>query len=377
MTGGLKVPGLTCRREFLACALRGACGLTAGAAWSLVSPRAEAAGLVRAKYWQGVGDDVQCLLCPKACKVAQNERGFCGARENRGGTYYTMVHGKVAARRVDPMEKDPLYHFRPGIKTFAIATAGCNMDCKFCQSWQMAQSRPEDVPSIDMTPAQVVDEAIKQGCKAICYTYTEPVNFIEFAIDVAQEARKRKLLNVCHTAGYINLEPLRELCQYMDAFNFDLKGHTDTFYRDVCRATLAPVLRAIKEVKTLGRWLEITTLVIPTLNDTEESIRGIAEWIKKELGPDTPYHLSRFFPQYQLKNLPATPIQKIVDLRKVAYGSGLKYVYVGNIPGHAGESTYCPKCSARVVWRVNYEVREVTLRAGRCPACGATIPGYW
>ncbi len=366
----------TTRRGFLARALRGACALCAGGA-ALAADSGEASGLVRANYWRTLGDDVHCQLCPRGCTVAQNERGFCGARENRGGVYYTMVYGKVAARRIDPIEKDPLFHFKPGIKTFAIATAGCNMDCKFCQSWEMALSRPEDVPYVKMSPKEVVAEAIKRGCRAICYTYTEPVNFIEYAIDVAKEAHKHKLLNVCHTAGYINPEPLADLCEYMDAFNFDLKGHTEKFYAEVCRARLAPVLRAIKQAKQSGRWVEITTLVIPTLNDSEQAIRAIARWIRLTLGANTPFHLTRFFPQYQLKKLPATPIQKLVDLRKVAFGEGLNYVYVGNVPGHPGESTYCPKCSARVVWRVNYEVRQVALRAGRCPVCGMKIPGIW
>jgi pyruvate formate lyase activating enzyme len=321
---------------------------------------------------------VRCRLCPWRCTVEPNERGRCGARENQSGTYYTMVYGKACATRLDPVEKVPLHHVKPGIKTLAIATAGCNLDCKFCQSWQMAQSRPEDVQCATLTPKQVVEMAKSQGCAAIAYTYTEPVNFIEYTLDVAAEARKAGLFNLCHTAGYVNEEPLRHLCSKMDAFNVDLKGFTEEFYKDVCAVRLEPVLQTLKFIaNNTDRMLEVTYLVLPTLNDDENMVRQMCQWMVKELGNEVPLHFSRFFPQYKLKNLPATPIKTLEAVRKVAYESGLLYLYVGNVPGHAGESTYCPRCGTRLVWRVGYKVQQVALNRGRCPKCRTQVPGVW
>jgi len=288
-----------------------------------------------------------------------------------------MVYGKVAAQRIDPIEKDPLHHVRPGLKTFAIATAACNLVCAYCQSWQLSQSRPEDVQSVYLQPEQVVQLAKARGCGGIAYTYTEPVNFIEYATDVAAVARRAGLLNICHTDAYINPEPLDYLCAHMDAINVDLKGFTEKFYQEVCGGHLKPVLEAIKQIKQRGTWLELTYLVLPTLNDKEADVRRMCEWIQTELGPDTPLHFTRFFPQYKLRNLPATPVKTLEAMRKIAFRSGLRYTYIGNVPGHGGESTYCPCCGLRLIWRVSYRVREVILRQGRCPRCREEIPGLW
>ena len=338
-----------------------------------------AISLVRARFYKPLGDGrVECQLCPRRCIVAQGERGFCGARENRNGTYYTLVYGRVCAKLVDPIEKLPLYHVLPSVKTLGIATACCNLTCKYCQSWQISQVRPEDTQSVYMRPEDVVEEAKSLGCKAIAYTYTEPVNFIEYAIDCAKEARKAGLLNICHTAAFINPEPLKELCRYMDAFNIDLKAFSDSFYREVCGGQLKPVLDAIKIVANESNaWLELTYLVVPSLNDDEKSVKQMCDWIKQNVGADVPLHFTRFFPMYKLRNLPATPAKTIDALRKVAFQSGLRYVYVGNVPGHGGESTYCPYCGSLLIQRVNYIVRFNRIRKGRCPDCGMPIPGIW
>ncbi len=336
-------------------------------------------GLHEARFYQKAeGRRVQCLLCPRCCVVAPDERGFCGARFNIDGVYYTMSYGLVASGQVDPIEKDPLYHVRPGIKTFAIATGGCNMDCKFCQSWEIAQAHPEDCRHSVMTPVDVVDQAIEEGCQAICYTATEPVNFIEFLIDVATEARSRGLYNVGHTALYVNPEPLQAMLEVLDAVNVDLKGATEDFYRDICKAELQPVLDGLEQIRRSGRHLEVTTLVVPTLNDREEDVVAIGSWIASALGVDTPYHLTRFFPIYKLKDLPHTPSQRLIDLRKaVLRGTGLRYVYIGNLAEFAN-STYCPNCSTVLVERIGLEVVAQHIgRNQRCPNCRFLVAGYW
>ncbi|MCS7254078.1 MAG: AmmeMemoRadiSam system radical SAM enzyme [Armatimonadota bacterium] len=344
--------------------------------------RSDASGvvsLIRARFYRLLSDGrVVCELCPRMCIVSEGERGFCGARENRNGVYYTLVYGRVCAKLVDPIEKLPLYHVLPGIKTFGIATACCNLTCKYCQSWQISQARPEDTQSVYMRPSDVVEEAKALGCRAIAYTYTEPVNFIEYAIDCAKEARRAGLLNICHTAAYINPEPMRELCQYMDAINIDLKAFSESFYRDVCGGQLKPVLEAIKiVVNETNAWLELTYLVVPSLNDNERSVKEMCDWLKQNVGTDVPLHFTRFFPIYKLRNLPATPAKTIDALRRVAFQSGLRYVYVGNVPGHGGESTYCPRCGSLLIQRVNYVIRSNRMRKGRCPDCGMPIPGIW
>jgi len=370
------------RRAFLRCAGQAGglalCGGVVGGVCGLARPAA-AADLVKAEYWKPAADNViRCTLCPRGCVVARDERGFCGARCNLDGAYYTMVYGKVAAKKLDAIEKDPLYHFHPGTKTLAVATAGCNLDCSFCQSWQMAQSRPEDVPSESLTPAQVADAAVAAGCQGICFTYTEPINFIEYACAIAEEAHSRGLYAVCHTAGYVNPGPLKDLCRAMDAFAVDLKGSSEEFYREHCgNAKLQPVLDTIQAIHQSGKHLEIVTLVLPGLNDTPEGIVLMANWIASALGPDVPYHLTKFFPEYKLKNLQATANAKLEEVRGAVYQqSPLRYVYIGNVPGHGGQSTYCPTCNARVVWRVGYTVREIALRNGRCP-CGTRVKGVW
>lgn len=352
------------------------CGLSSV---KLASAQPPVISPVRARFYKQLEDGkVACELCPRGCTVAHGERGFCGARENRNGTYYTLVYGQVCTKLVDPIEKLPLFHVLPGARTFGIATACCNLTCKYCQSWQISQVRPEDVRSVYMSPRDVVEEAKSLGCRAVAYTYTEPVNFIEYAIDCAKEARKAGLLNICHTAAFINHEPLRELCYYMDAINIDLKAFSESFYRDVCGGSLKPVLDAIRIVANESdAWLELTYLVVPGLNDDKVSAKQMCDWLKQNVGTDVPLHFTRFFPMYKLRNLTATPAKTIDSLRQVAFQSGLKYVYIGNVPGHGGESTYCPRCGSLIVQRVNYVIRSNRVRRGRCPDCGMLIPGIW
>jgi pyruvate formate lyase activating enzyme len=336
------------------------------------SPPAEA------RYYRRLPNlEVECQLCPRRCRVADLERGFCGVRENRGGTYYTLVHSRPAALNIDPIEKKPFFHFLPSTLTFSLATAGCNIHCKFCQNWELSQVRPEQISSFYLPPAAAATEAQRQSCASIAYTYSEPVVFFEYMVDTARAARKKGLRNVVVTNAFIDPEPLRELCRQVDAIKVDLKAFTDKFYREVCNGELKPVLQSLQLLQKHGIWYEIVYLVVPTLNDQEEPIRKMCLWIKRELAPDVPLHFTRFQPMYLLKNLPPTPIESLERARQIALAEGLRFVYLGNVPGHEGENTYCPRCRKTLIRRLGYTVRENNVRKGTCRFCGERIPGVW
>ena len=342
---------------------------------------AAAVGFTRprvASYWESLdGDFVKCGLCPRRCVVAPGGRGYCEVRENRGGVYYTLTYGNPCAIHVDPIEKKPFYHFLPTTTAFSIATAGCNLDCKFCQNWQISQARPEELANYDLPPEELVEAAVRSGSSSIAYTYSEPTIFYEYMLDCAKLAHARGLRNVYHSNGYIMPEPLRELCAYLDAANIDLKGFTEQYYSDMTDGSLAPVLRSLKILKEEGVHLEITTLLIPGENDDPETLAEMCRWIRDNLGTSVPLHFSRFHPQHRLRNLPPTPIERLEAARNIALGEGLKYVYIGNVPGHEGNNTYCPVCSAELIHRIGYSVEVRGLDAGRCSECGAAVDGVW
>jgi len=319
---------------------------------------------------------VRCKLCPKECELAPGERGDCRVRVNIDGKLITLVYGKPCAVHVDPVEKKPVFHFLPGTRIFSIATAGCNLHCKHCQNWDISQREPEDTRNTDLPPEAVVRAAKTYGCMSVAYTYSEPMTFFEYARDSSALAHKAGLKNVQVTAGYINEEPLRELCRVTDAANVDLKGFTEQFYRDVCDGDLATVLRTLEIMREEGVFIEITNLIIPTLNDDLTLIRDMCAWIVKTLGPDVPLHFSRFFPRYRLRHLYPTPSATIEAARDVAGKEGLRYVYVGNVPG-VDEDTRCPGCGAILISRVGYVVKSNRLVNGRCPDCGVSIAGIW
>jgi pyruvate formate lyase activating enzyme len=339
---------------------------------------ADPAGHV-ASYWKKVSRGlVQCLLCPRKCTIADKQRGICGVRVNKGSALYTLGYGNPVSIAIDPIEKKPFFHVAPGSPVFSLAVAGCNMRCLFCQNWQISQSRPDEVEAYDLSPAEAVDSAIKNGCKYIAYTYTEPTVFYEYMTDIAKRAKARGLKNTMHTCGYINQEPLIELLKYMDAVNMDLKAFDDKFYRKMgLMAELSCVLETIKTVKAQGVWLEITNLLIPGENDDPEKIRKMCVWIKENVGDEVPLHFSRFMPTFRLTNLPPTPVEKLEEAREIAMKAGLKYVYVGNAPGYKGENTYCPGCGKVVVARRGYRVEEINVRNGKCKFCGCKIAGAW
>ncbi|MFC1509627.1 AmmeMemoRadiSam system radical SAM enzyme [Candidatus Omnitrophota bacterium] len=319
----------------------------------------------------------RCLLCPRECELREGDRGDCRARMNINGKLQTLVYGKPCSINVDPIEKKPLFHYLPGTGSFSIATAGCNLHCMYCQNWEISQREPENVRNIDLSPEEVVKHAIDKKCRTIAYTYSEPIIFFEYAADTGRLAHKNNLLNVWVTAGYINPEPLEEAVSFVDAANVDLKGITDKFYKEMSRGTLSPVLNTIKTMKESGVWVEITNLVVPTYNDTKEDFSMLCDWVVENVGSDVPVHFSRFSPMFQLKNLPPTPEETLTQARKIAMSKGIHYAYVGNVPGHEGNNTYCPKCKNIVIGRRGYMITEYNLEGNKCKFCNNQIPGKW
>jgi pyruvate formate lyase activating enzyme len=322
---------------------------------------------------------VACELCPRQCVIPEGAAGDCRIRVNIGGKLRATTYGRPSAIHIDPMEKKPLYHFRPGSPVFSIATAGCNLHCLNCQNWQLSQRGGEEMEQIYRAdPKELVAIAIDRGCQSIAYTYSDPVVFYEYVYDSSERAHAKGLTNVFITAAYINQKPLRRLCRVLDATNTDLKAFDDRFYREVNGGTLQPVLDALVTFREEGVWVEVTNLVIPTLNDDIAMIRAMAKWIGSELGPGTPLHFSRFRPQYRMRNLPPTPTETLDRARREAMDAGLEYVYVGNVFGHEGGSTYCPRDGTLLLKRVGYWISENNLTAdGRCPVCGESVPGVW
>lgn len=318
-----------------------------------------------------------CELCPKSCRIAEGQSGDCRARIVIDGELRAVTYGRPCAIHVDPIEKKPLFHVLPATRTFSLATAGCNLHCKFCQNWTISQADPEDVRNVTMQPERVVEAAKAQRCMSIAYTYTEPVTFYEYVLETSTLARQAGLLNVTVTAGYINKEPMERLCSVVDASNTDLKAFSEAFYKDMCEGGLKPVLDGMVTMKEKGVWLEITNLIIPTFNDDLDMIRRMCKWIVTHLGAETPLHFSRFFPMYKVRNLPPTPADTLLRARQEALEIGLQYVYVGNLMGTEGESTFCPADRTLLIRRMGFSVLENYLVNGACPTCGNNIPGIW
>jgi len=322
---------------------------------------------------------VQCNLCPKLCLLRPGERGNCKVRVNYDGVLYTLVYGRIVALHNDPIEKKPLMHFLPGARALSLATAGCNLGCVFCQNWTISQSYPEDARFLALTPQAIVDIARREGSRCIAYTYTEPTIFYEFMLDCARIAHEYGIKNVWVTAGYINREPLLELAKYMDAANVDLKGIRDEYYQKYCDGHVKPVLETLKTLHELGVHLEITNLIVPEGNDSEEDIRDLVRWVRENIGPDAVLHFSRYFPAYRMESPPPTPLATLLKARDIALKEGLHYVYIGNIPGEGFEDTYCKHCGKLLVKRAGYTILwdYYKIKEGRCPYCSEKIYGVW
>ena len=323
---------------------------------------------------------VRCALCSHRCIVADGKRGICNVRENQGGVLHTLVYGRLIARHIDPIEKKPLYHFLPGSLSYSIATVGCNFRCRFCQNADIAQLPTDHGGTIlgeTASPEAVVKAAQRAGCRSISYTYTEPTVFFEFALDTASIAHAKGIRNVFVTNGYMTREALQQISPVLDAANVDLKAFTRKYYKDLCGAKLEPVQETLRNMKSLGVFVEVTTLIVPGLNDDTDELKALAAFMVNDLGSDTPWHISRFHPTYRLTDRPLTPVKTLRQAREIGLAAGLRYVYTGNVPGDTGENTFCPGCGEIVIDRWGFQVGKVRLNNGRCASCGVKIEGVW
>ncbi len=331
-----------------------------------------------ARLWKALDNGlVQCRLCSHFCRIPPGERGKCGVRENQGGVLSTLVYDRVAATNVDPIEKKPLYHFLPGSLAFSFGTMGCNLGCSFCQNYTLSQPPREGLPiqGRRLEPQELVGAALESGCASIAYTYSEPTIFFELMEDTARLAQDKGLKNIIVSNGFMSPECLDALAPLVQAANIDLKAFTPDFYADVCQAKLEPVKKNLKHISELGWWLEVTTLVIPGLNDHPDELALMAGFIHDELGADTPWHLSRFHPEYRLLDRPVTPLATLERAWDIGRRAGLNHIYVGNVPGNDHNSTYCPQCGHTVIERLGFAVGEVLLRGGVCQDCGKAVAG--
>ncbi len=320
---------------------------------------------------------VQCNLCPKYCIISPGQSGDCRIRVNIDGKLIATTYGYPCSLHVDPIEKKPLFHFLPSSKAFSVATVGCNLHCKNCQNWEISQQFPTDIPAYKVPPRQVAQLALKNSCQSVAYTYTDPSVFYEYALDSSKEVRNAGLKNIIVSAGYFNQKPLKELCRFIDGANIDLKAYSDKFYREVCSATLKPVLNSLVTIKSSGVHLEITNLLLPTLNDSDKDIKNLCVWIKENLGKEIPLHFSRFYPQYRMKNLPPTSLSTLEKARNIAIDTGIQYVYIGNVINRNWENTYCPRCKHELIARHGYYIKKNVIKNGKCPYCGYEIYGVW
>ncbi len=320
---------------------------------------------------------IKCLLCAQGCIIKPNERGKCRARMNINGNLKSLVYGRPISIHIDPIEKKPFYHFLPGKEAFSLATAGCPLSCQFCQNWEISQAKPEDFQVDYMPPEEITKSTLSNNVPVIAFTYNEPTVFMEYFTDIARLAKSKNIRSVLISCGFMNEEPLKEMCDVLDAIKIDLKGFSEDFYRKVCSAELKPVLRSIKQISKSKAHLEIVNLVVPTLNDSDKMLNDLSNWIINEIGPDVPIHFTRFHPDYKLLNLPPTPIATLEHARDLVMSKGIHYAFVGNVPGHEGNCTFCPKCKKMIIKRSGMFTTEIHLKNGKCEYCNYTIAGVW
>jgi len=330
-----------------------------------------------ALFYEVTPRGVKCLICPNECTLKLDELSDCRNRINKNDKLYTIAYGNPCAANVDPIEKKPFFHFLPTSKAFSIATAGCNLACLNCQNWTISQSTPKETKNYDLMPDSLVDSCIKSGCESIAYTYSEPITFFEYTYDSARIAASKGIKNVLVTAGYINEEPLRYFLKYIDGVTLDIKSFSESIYLKLNAGKLQPILNTLKIIKEEGVWLEISNLIVPGWTDDFGMIKEMCEWFRSNELQDYPLHFLRFHPMYKLTQLPSTPVSTLEKAREIALAAGIKFVYVGNVPGKNYTNTYCPKCKKLLIERLGYQITQNHIKDGKCPYCGEPIPGVW
>jgi pyruvate formate lyase activating enzyme len=368
------------KRDFLKKSLALSAGLMCVPCRSIFSEKPfEESGIYKriAMYQEETARGIMCRICPNECVLKEGELSKCNNRKVHGSKLYTMAFGNPCSVNVDPVEKKPLYHFFPGSKAFSIATAGCNLVCLNCQNWTISQTSPDKTRNVDLMPEAVVDECIKNNCRSIAYTYSEPVTFYEYVFETASIARNSGIKNIFKSNGYINAEPLKKLSNVIDAANIDLKAFSESLYLKLTGGKLQPVLDSLKLLKDSGVWLEITNLVVPDWTDNLDDIGKMCKWLGDNGFKNTPLHFSRFYPLHKLEQLPPTPVEILESAYKIASGEGLKYVYTGNVPGNEISNTKCPSCNSIVIARQGYRIATNNISGGKCNKCGAGIDGVW
>lgn len=334
---------------------------------------------VEARYYEKISSlRVKCNLCFRSCTITEGKRGFCKNRENRNGTLYSLVYGQAVAVQHDPIEKEPMYHNLPGSTIMCTGTAGCNFRCKFCHNWHLSQRTIEELAPYTsvLRAADIIKKARKKRA-GLSFTYNEPTVFYEFMLDIAEMGAAKGMNTIFHTNGGMQTEPLKALLKHMRGVTVDLKGFTADYYRNMSFARMTPVLETLMLIKQQGKWLEIVNLMVPTMNDDMSDVREMCEWITANLGPDVPVHFIRFFPAYKMKHLPPTPVKTLEEARKIAADTGIRYAYIGNVPGHKYNSTYCPACRNNIISRTHFAVHKVNIKNSKCSFCGNRIPGLW
>jgi len=377
------------KRQFLKFCSLGAAGLCfglenvdalAGTVFNKISPKPNNdlwKWSKEALYYEKTSTGVYCKKCPNECSLDEGETGVCRNRVNYKGKLYSIAYGNPCAVHIDPVEKKPLFHFMPTAKAFSIACAGCNLRCLNCQNWEISQSNPKDTQNYDMMPLKVVQLAKQNDCETIAYTYSEPTTFYEYALDTSKIAHQNGIKNILKSNGYINEKPLRELAKQLDAANIDLKCFDNNTYEKLAEAKLETILQSLKILKEENVWLEITNLVIPGWTDNLDEIKKMCNWLVKNNLNECPLHFTRFSPLYKLTHLPVTPVQTLEKARDIAVKAGMKYVYIGNVPGHWAENTYCPKCYKLLIERKGFSILNNYVNKGKCKFCGEKIAGVW
>ena len=372
------------KREFLKYGLLGSCACALG----IGKVHAISNGIYKlsddlwkwskeSKYYIETPRGAKCLICPNECTLKENEVGDCRSRLNYKGKIYSIGYGNPCSLHVDPIEKKPLYHFLPESRTFSLAVAGCNLACLNCQNWQISQVSPKETRNYDLMPPEVYKQAKHYNCRSIAYTYSEPIAFYEYFYDSAKIAKQNGIKNIMVSAGYINKKPLRDVAQYVDAANIDLKSFDDDIYARLNAGALQPILDTLKILKEEGVWLEITNLIVPEWTDNLDMIKRMCDWLSKNGFENTPLHFSRFTPMYKLTHLPSTPVSVLNKAKTIAQNAGLKYIYIGNVPGSDAQNTICPKCKKIVIERKGYRILQNNVVNGKCKSCNTAIAGVW